>query len=224
MGPAGRSFSQGHGTTPFASRRDHPRGRGEEIFAASWDQPICRGKGPAVPAPGTVHESSDRAVSQGSARRSRGPVGRGCATVHVPANTSADAAGGHAGYVRHVAVPQDALVPPEKVRPLRRAECDRLVPPGDYLSEHPGRAFLLIEVADSSLQDDRRIKGLLYAAAGVPEYWIVDVAGGAVEVHRDPRAEGYASVMRFAREAVLAVPGFEDVLVPVGEIVPPQGA
>jgi hypothetical protein len=51
MGPAGRSFSQGHGTPRFADRRDHPRGRGEEIFAASWDQPICRRKGPGVPCP-----------------------------------------------------------------------------------------------------------------------------------------------------------------------------
>ncbi len=72
MGPAGRSFSQGHGTPPFAGRRDHPRGRGEEFFAASWDQPICRGKGPAVPAPRAGHESSDREVSQGSFRRRRG--------------------------------------------------------------------------------------------------------------------------------------------------------
>jgi hypothetical protein len=53
MGPAGRSSSQGHGTTPFASRRDHPRGRDEEFFAASWDQPICRGQGTSGPnAPG----------------------------------------------------------------------------------------------------------------------------------------------------------------------------
>ena len=72
MGPGGRSFSQGHGTTPFAGRRDHPRGRGEEIFAASWDQPICRGKGPAVPDLPAGHESSDREVSQGSFRRRRG--------------------------------------------------------------------------------------------------------------------------------------------------------
>ena len=53
-----------------------------------------------------------------------------------------------------------------------------VVLPGDYLDEHPRRALLLIEVAESSLQDDRRIKGPMYAAAGVPEYWIVDLAGG----------------------------------------------
>jgi Uma2 family endonuclease len=97
-----------------------------------------------------------------------------------------------------------------------------VVPPGDYLAEHPRRALLLIEVAESSLQDDRRIKGPMYAAAGVPEYWIVDLAGGVVEVHKEPHGDRYASVTRHAREETLVVPGFEDVRVHVGEIVPPR--
>ena len=97
-----------------------------------------------------------------------------------------------------------------------------VVLPGDYLDEHPRRALLLIEVAESSLQDDRRIKGPMYAAAGVPEYWIVDLAGGVVEVHKDNRGDGYASVTRHAREESLVVPGFEDVLVPVSDILPPR--
>jgi Uma2 family endonuclease len=99
-----------------------------------------------------------------------------------------------------------------------------IVPAGDYLHEHPSRAFLLVEVADSSLQDDRRVKGPLYAAAGVPEYWIVDVTTGTVEVHRDPGAEGYATITRHAGSALLAVPGFEDVVVRVSDIVPPSKA
>jgi Uma2 family endonuclease len=128
-------------------------------------------------------------------------------------------------------------VPAEKVRPLRRAEYDRLVglvpsrsrtwpssSPGDYLNEHPSRALLLIEVADSSLQHDRRIKGPLYAAAGVPEYWIVDVTAGTVEIHRDPGVDGYATVTRHTGNALLAVPGFDDVVVRVSDIVPPQRA
>jgi Uma2 family endonuclease len=95
-----------------------------------------------------------------------------------------------------------------------------IVAPGDYLTEHPSRAFLLIEVADSSLQDDRKIKGPLHASAGVTEYWIVDIAGSAVEVHREPRGDGYASVSRHGRDAKLVVPGFEDVVVAVGEVLP----
>jgi Uma2 family endonuclease len=47
----------------------------------------------------------------------------------------------------------------------------------------PNRAVLVVEVADSSLAIDRE-KSFDYAAAGVPEYWIVDVARRVVEVYR----------------------------------------
>jgi Uma2 family endonuclease len=50
---------------------------------------------------------------------------------------------------------------------------------------HPTQAVLVIEVADGSLENDRE-KGLEYAAAGIPEYWIVDLKNRQVEVYRDP--------------------------------------
>ena len=61
---------------------------------------------------------------------------------------------------------------------------------------HPSNAALLIEVSNSSLANDRRIKGPLYAEAGVPEYWIVDISGNElrVEVHTDPAPDGYRQV------------------------------
>ncbi len=61
-----------------------------------------------------------------------------------------------------------------------------VVPPGDYRQEHPAHALLVIEVALSSLNKDRHVKAPLYAASGFLEYWIVDVAGQAVEVHAAP--------------------------------------
>ena len=59
---------------------------------------------------------------------------------------------------------------------------------------HPTAAdtLLLIEVADSSLRYDRKVKLPLYARHGVPELWIVDLEGGTVEVCREPRGDGYA--------------------------------
>jgi hypothetical protein len=58
---------------PLLQAEETTRGGGvSSFFAASWDPPICRGKGPAVPDPRAVPASSDRAASQGSFRRRRG--------------------------------------------------------------------------------------------------------------------------------------------------------
>ena len=59
--------------------------------------------------------------------------------------------------------------------------------PRDYLGKHPTTAALVVEVADSSLSLDRRVKAGLYARAGLPDYWIVNLVEGVVEVYRDPR-------------------------------------
>lgn len=68
-------------------------------------------------------------------------------------------------------------------------EPDVVVVPGsrrDYLDAHPSRIALLVEVAESSLAFDRHHKGSLYARAGVPDYWIINLVDGTLEVHRAP--------------------------------------
>src|SRR5207237_2947605 len=62
----------------------------------------------------------------------------------------------------------------------------------DYLDGHPSSAALVVEVADSRLRLDRRFKRGLYARAGLPEYWIVNLLDGALGVHRAPRAAALA--------------------------------
>jgi len=52
--------------------------------------------------------------------------------------------------------------------------------------EHPKMARLVIEVSGESLCLDRDVKGAVYAAAGIPEYWIVDIDHQSVEEYRDP--------------------------------------
>src|SRR5882724_5408075 len=69
-----------------------------------------------------------------------------------------------------------------------------LVAPGDYDQSHPASAFLVVEVADSSLNKDRLIKAELYARAGVPEYWIANISAGIIEAHTDPVGERYTRV------------------------------
>jgi Uma2 family endonuclease len=67
-----------------------------------------------------------------------------------------------------------------------------VVPKGD-LAAHPDRAFLVIEVCKTSGHNDRIIKTRLYAEAGIPEYWIIDVEEKMIEVHTQPRAGRYGA-------------------------------
>jgi Uma2 family endonuclease len=74
-------------------------------------------------------------------------------------------------------------------------EPDALICTTDQFSRkpHPNRGLLVIEVADSSLKLDRD-KALDYAAAQVPEYWIVDLNARLVEVYRNPVADPTAEL------------------------------
>lgn len=56
---------------------------------------------------------------------------------------------------------------------------------------HPGTAVLIIEVAVSSQKRDLRHKPPIYAGAGVPDYWVVDLDAGRVVVHGTPRDGAY---------------------------------
>jgi Uma2 family endonuclease len=60
----------------------------------------------------------------------------------------------------------------------------------------PEDVYLVIEVAETSLEYDLGDKAELYAAAGIRDYWVVDLSGGRVVVHRDP-AEGRYRTIRF---------------------------
>lgn len=58
--------------------------------------------------------------------------------------------------------------------------------PDDYRQAHPTTALLVIETADTSLEYDRTVKMSLYAGAGIPEYWIVNLVDRRLEVYREP--------------------------------------
>ncbi len=83
--------------------------------------------------------------------------------------------------------------------------------PDFYRDSHPGPAdvLLLIEVADTSVNYDRAVKRALYARHAIPEFWIINLNAGEVEVCRGPTADGYASLQRFGRDG-----GVEPVLLP----------
>jgi Uma2 family endonuclease len=58
----------------------------------------------------------------------------------------------------------------------------------DYPDRHPGASdvILVVEVADASLERDQTLKKRIYAKAGIPVYWIVNLLERRLEVHRDP--------------------------------------
>ncbi|MBI4263507.1 MAG: Uma2 family endonuclease [Acidobacteria bacterium] len=62
----------------------------------------------------------------------------------------------------------------------------------DYRDAHPQSALLVVEVADTTLAYDRGTKGSLYARAGVPDYWIVNLTESILETHRDPTSHSAA--------------------------------
>lgn len=78
----------------------------------------------------------------------------------------------------------------------------------DYLHRHPRGTdtLLVVEIAMTSQRTDRA-KANVYAAAGVPEYWIVDLAARRIEAHRDPRGDHYATVITLAEDASISPPG-----------------
>jgi len=105
-------------------------------------------------------------------------------------------------------------------------EPDIAVVPGkaeDYFDEHPSSAFLIVEVAFSSLIQDRLTKAAIYGRAGIPCYWIVNLRDHCIEVFRDPdreRAE-YRSVSRAAGGQAVVIDAFPDVAFEAAELLPP---
>ena len=71
-----------------------------------------------------------------------------------------------------------------------------------YLHAHPATALLTVEVALSSLELDRE-KAVLYAEAGVREYWIVLGKEKAVEVYLDPQDGRYTRQRRYTRDETI---------------------
>ena len=101
-------------------------------------------------------------------------------------------------------------------------EPDVAVVPGseeDYERAHPSRALLVVEIAETSLATDRLTKAGVYAAAHVPEYWIVNVRERTIEVHREPRRDGYAHAQVVVHDGEIALQEFPDVRIRVRDVV-----
>ncbi len=86
--------------------------------------------------------------------------------------------------------------------------------------DHPDTALLVVEVAQSSLRKDRILKGPLYAACGVPEYWVVNLRDRVVEVHTHPVGDHYTRLESVGPEGVLTTAAISGLEIPVSDILP----
>jgi Uma2 family endonuclease len=70
-----------------------------------------------------------------------------------------------------------------------------------YRGAHPTPAdvLLVVEVADTTVETDRKVKVPLYARAGIPEAWIVNLPGERIEIYSDPEGKTYRQIKRFGR-------------------------
>ena len=91
-----------------------------------------------------------------------------------------------------------------------------------YATGHPGPGdvLLLIEVADSTLSFDRNVKLPLYARAGIPEVWIVNLRDRRLESYTDPTEDGYATVRYFEAGSSVAPLHFPDITLEIERIIP----
>ena len=122
---------------------------------------------------------------------------------------------GDRAFLRHdkpIALPNGSEPQPDLaiVQPLGR----------EYLTHHPypENIFWAIEYANSSLNKDSTIKYHIYAEAGIPEYWLVNLQTGELIVYRQPSGREYGSKMTL-RGGNISPLAFPDVTIPVEAII-----
>jgi Uma2 family endonuclease len=91
-----------------------------------------------------------------------------------------------------------------------------------YLHKNPDASdiFLLIEVADSSLEQDTTVKLELYAIMGVPEYWVADLRNNRLLLYSNPVGDSYQGVRELHCGDSVAPSLLPDCVIPVDLLLP----
>ena len=93
--------------------------------------------------------------------------------------------------------------------------------PDYYQSQHPtaSAVLLLVEVSDSTVDFDRKVKIPIYARSQIQEVWLVALVEECIEVYRQPTANGYSLVEKFGRGRQLSPSAFPDFDVSVDFVI-----
>jgi Uma2 family endonuclease len=88
----------------------------------------------------------------------------------------------------------------------------------DYTKRHPrgDELLLAIEVADTTARYDATLKRDMYARAGVPEYWVLDIGGRRLIVHRHPSGGAFEQIDSLSESASVLAGGMQ---IPVSELL-----
>lgn len=87
----------------------------------------------------------------------------------------------------------------------------------------PEEVLLVVEVADTSLRYDREVKLPKYAAAGIPEAWIVNLEADETEAYSEPGPEGYGKTVSFRRGQQITSATVPGLAFDAAEALPPEG-
>jgi Uma2 family endonuclease len=92
----------------------------------------------------------------------------------------------------------------------------------NYFNGHPtpDDIFLLVEVADTTLNKDLNVKAPAYGKVNIPEYWVLDLNTRQVYVFREPNSKGYAQKFTLDETQTLRLFVFEDVEITVKDLFP----
>ena len=94
----------------------------------------------------------------------------------------------------------------------------------EYEDRHPrgDELLLVVEVSDTTAQQDSTTKRDLYARAGVPEYWVLDVSKRALRIHRRLANGLYGDVTDLGNNDVARLESEPGAIIPVADLLPKQ--
>jgi len=142
-----------------------------------------------------------------------------------PAGAPHDALIGLLGRWSHKHTPDEVVI---------RAQCGLKMPAQESIPEpdfiwirpgtpvrrkpNPADTLLVIEISESSLARDLKLKRDLYAAGRVPEYWVIDVPNQQVHVFRNPSRGKFQQTFIASRADTIAPESFPEALLNIGEL------
>ena len=116
------------------------------------------------------------------------------------------------------ASPRQAEAAPSEPRP-RLLTVDEYYKMAEIGILRPDETLLVLEVADTTVMFDLGEKAQMYALHGVRDYWVVDLMGHRVVIHRDPTPTRYATVWSLESGETISPLAFPDVTFTADEIL-----